>query len=157
MNDKKKSAELMNNPCFLIAHELYDALPIHQFQYNERREWCERVVTIDESDKLQFSITDGPTENVNSKLQPEKFFSESAKADLGPGDSIEICPDGIQLTKDICSLLELSKGMALVIDYGENHSFSNSFRGLKNHQLVKDDQEIIDNIGNIDLTSYVNF
>ena len=78
-------------------------------------------------------------------------------AEKRPGDSIEICPDGIQLTKDICSLLELSKGMALVIDYGENHSFSNSFRGLKNHQLVKDDQEIIDNIGNIDLTSYVNF
>ena len=47
--------------------------------------------------------------------------------------------------------------MALIIDYGEDHSFSNSFRGLKQHQLVKDDQEILDNIGNIDLTTYVNF
>ena len=59
----------MNNPCFLIAHELFDALPIHQFHYNERREWCEKVVTIDESsNQLQFSITDGPTDNTASKL-----------------------------------------------------------------------------------------
>ena len=47
--------------------------------------------------------------------------------------------------------------MALIIDYGENHSFSNSFRGLKQHKIIKDDDEILDNIGNIDLTSYVNF
>jgi hypothetical protein len=26
---KKHAAELMKNPVFLIAHELYDALPIH--------------------------------------------------------------------------------------------------------------------------------
>ena len=47
--------------------------------------------------------------------------------------------------------------MALVVDYGEDHCFSNSFRGLKNHTLIKDEQDILDNIGNIDLTSYVNF
>lgn len=90
-------------------------------------------------------------------MQPEKFFSDEAKKDLKPGDSIEICPEGIQLTRDICNLLELSRGTALVIDYGEDHSFSNSFRGLKNHKLVKDENEILANIGNIDLTSYVNF
>ena len=49
------------------------------------------------------------------------------------------------------------RGMSLIVDYGEPHSFSNSFRGLKQHKLVKDDQEILDNIGNIDLTTYVNF
>lgn len=111
----------------------------------------------DETNELEFVISDGPTENTELKLQPDKFFSEQAKEDLRPGDSIEICPEAIALTKDICSLMELSRGMALVIDYGENHSFSNSFRGLKQHQLVKDDDEILDNIGNIDLTSYVNF
>ena len=47
--------------------------------------------------------------------------------------------------------------MAVVIDYGEDHSFSNSFRGLMKHKLVKDEQKILDNVGNIDLTSYVNF
>lgn len=47
--------------------------------------------------------------------------------------------------------------MALIIDYGENHSFSNSFRGIKDHKLIKNDVEILKNAGNIDLTSYVNF
>lgn len=28
---KMRAIELMKNPCFLIAHELYDALPIYQF------------------------------------------------------------------------------------------------------------------------------
>ena len=76
---------------------------------------------------------------------------------MKPGDQIEICPEAISLTKEICNLLELSRGMGLVIDYGEAHSFSNSFRGLKNHKLVKDETEIMANIGNIDLTTYVNF
>lgn len=148
----------MKNPCFIIAHELYDALPVHQFHYTEQREWCEKVLIINaETQELEFSISDGPTENVQTKLQPEKYFTEEALKDIKPGDSIEICPDATQLTKDICSLLELSRGMSLIVDYGEPHSFSNSFRGLKNHKLVKDDQEILDNIGNIDLTTYVNF
>lgn len=148
----------MRNPCFVIAHELFDALPIHQFHYSDKREWCEKVLILNpETDELEFSITDGPTDNTMSKLQPEKFFTSEAREDLKPGDSIEICPEATKLTKDICNLLELSRGMGLVIDYGETHSFSNSFRGLKNHKLVKDDQQILDNIGNIDLTTYVNF
>ena len=45
--DKKKAAEeLMKNPCFIIAHELFDALPIHQFHYNEKREWCEKIIQL---------------------------------------------------------------------------------------------------------------
>ena len=60
---------LMRNPVFLIAHELYDALPVHQFHMNDQRQWCERVVKINEhTNELEFDITDGPTENVNIKL-----------------------------------------------------------------------------------------
>lgn len=158
-DSKKQKAKFeLKNPCFVIAHELFDALPIHKFHFSERREWCEKVVTINpETDQLEFSITDLPTENTVSKLQPDKYFSDEAKLDLKPGDSIEICSEAVSLTKDICNLLELSQGMGLVIDYGENHSFSNSFRGLKNHKLVKDEADILRNIGNIDLTTYVNF
>ena len=47
--------------------------------------------------------------------------------------------------------------MALVVDYGEDHSFSNSFRGLINHQLVKEEEKILENVGNLDLTAYVDF
>lgn len=32
--DREQAQVFMKNPCFVLAHELYDALPIHQFQYS---------------------------------------------------------------------------------------------------------------------------
>jgi SAM-dependent MidA family methyltransferase len=55
------------------------------------------------------------------------------------------------------SLIEVSRGNALIIDYGEDHAFSNSFRGIKEHKIYKDFPTILDHVGQIDLTSYVNF
>jgi len=60
---------MMKNPCFVIAHELFDALPIHQFHYNAAGEWCEKVVQINQETKeLEFAISPGPTENTITKL-----------------------------------------------------------------------------------------
>lgn len=38
------SEQLEVKPMFLLAHELYDALPIHQFKYLGNENWCEMVV-----------------------------------------------------------------------------------------------------------------
>jgi SAM-dependent MidA family methyltransferase len=56
--------------------------------------------------------------------------------------------------KDLCNIVELSRGMGLIIDYGEDHAFSNSFRGVKDHKLVKEEEAILRNVGNIDLTAW---
>ena len=56
-------------------------------------------------------------------LQPKKLFSEEAKTDLQVGDTFEICPTASDFTKDITALIELSKGAALIVDYGEDHAF----------------------------------
>lgn len=34
---------------FILAHELYDALPIYQFKYLGNNEWCEKVIKIEKS------------------------------------------------------------------------------------------------------------
>lgn len=34
----------MMKPMFVVAHELYDALPIHQFKYLGKDKWCEMSV-----------------------------------------------------------------------------------------------------------------
>ena len=89
-----QARELLKSPCFVIAHELFDALPIHQFHLNQRREWCEKVVALNQdTNDLEFTITDGPTDNTMVKLKPDQFFSKEAKKDLRPGDSIELCPE----------------------------------------------------------------
>jgi len=61
-------------------------------------------------------------------LNPKKFFSAEALKDLKTGDTFEICPEASSITDQICSLVELTKGAALIVDYGEDHAFSNSFR-----------------------------
>jgi len=156
--EMRQAREMMRSPVFIFAHELFDALPIHQFHMNKNYQWCEKVVALDENTgQLEIQISDTPTDNTIVKLKPEEFFSDAAKADMKPGDSYELCPEATNVMQDITNILELSSGMALVIDYGEDHAFSNSFRGLKKHELVKDDQQILDNAGNIDLTAYVNF
>ena len=108
-------------------------------------------------DELVFSESAKNSENVVKVLQPKKFFSDEAKKDLKPGDTFEICPSASNFTQEICSLIELTKGAAVIVDYGEDHAFSNSFRGIKDHKVIKDWPTIFDYIGEIDLTSYVNF
>jgi NADH dehydrogenase [ubiquinone] 1 alpha subcomplex assembly factor 7 len=31
---------------FVLAHELYDALPIYQFKYLGNNEWCEKIIKL---------------------------------------------------------------------------------------------------------------
>ena len=110
-----------------------------------------------QNQELTFGESAPNTENVVKVLQPSKFFSDEAKKDLKVGDTFEVCPSAVDFTKDIAALVELTKGAALVIDYGEDHAFSNSFRGIQNHKLVKEWPKIFDEVGRLDLTSYVNF
>lgn len=75
-----------------------------------------------------FTDSEVNCENVRKVLNPKKFFSKEALQDLKHGDTFELCPEASSITQQICSLVEITKGAALVIDYGEDHAFSNSFR-----------------------------
>lgn len=121
---------------FIVAHELFDALPIHQFKYQGAGQWCEKVIALDRmvqpdgnvEETIVYKDSAIQTETIVKVLQPDKFFSAEAKKDLKPGDQFEVCPGAAQMTQNLCSLIELSKGAALIIDYGEDYAFSNSFR-----------------------------
>ena len=80
------------------------------------------------SGELIFTESQPDPDNVKKVLQPKKFFSEEALKDLKPGDTFEVCPQATKFTQEITALVELTKGSALIVDYGENHAFSNSFR-----------------------------
>ena len=118
--------------------------------------------------EFKFQANKQFTENVDKILKPEKLFGKELEKEIKVGDSIEICPGALTITQEIMSLIEVSRGSALIIDYGEDHAFSNSFRvtffyidrfsqGIKDHKLVKEFDKIIEEVGQIDLTSYVNF
>lgn len=48
------------------------------------------------------------------------------------------------------------KAAGLIIDYGEERAFSNSFRAIRKQKIHKDN-EILKYTGECDLTAYVNF
>jgi SAM-dependent MidA family methyltransferase len=87
---------------FVLAHELYDALPIHQFKYLGNNEWCEKVIKLTRTDNiesLEYSDSDANNENVRKVLNPKKFFSKEALKDLVQGDTFEFCPEASSVTE----------------------------------------------------------
>lgn len=86
--------KLKLSPCLVLAHELYDALPVHQFEFSgDTHQWHERVVSVNQNtQELEFGIQKEPnTENVIKVLKPDKLFTKEMLSEIKPGDTIEIC------------------------------------------------------------------
>lgn len=95
-------ANVPHGPSLMIAQELFDALPVHQFEYTERYEspfilstfsfillmstlccsgWCERLVDIDfedGGDHFRFVLSPGPTPATRVYIGREKLFDPSS-------------------------------------------------------------------------------
>ena len=81
---------LSRNPGLIVAHELFDALPVHQFEY-DGSEWLERRVVLEDE---KFVLQPRPHENVEKILKPEKVFVD---AKLSTGDRYELAYDSLVL------------------------------------------------------------
>lgn len=95
---KEQVKELTQNPVFILAHELFDALPIHQFEYTQERQWQERMVHNTETGQLVLRPSDKGKETVDKVLKPEKLFASQKEGEVKVGDTIEICPGAVTLT-----------------------------------------------------------
>lgn len=124
----------------VIAHEFFDALPVHVFQKIESG-FREVLVDIVDRDSisppikpLRFVLSPGPTLASKTLLGPEHDKIPS-------GSRLELSPSSAQIAKHLANLLQLSHkahlgGTGLVIDYGDDHQFGNSLRGFHRHQIV---------------------
>jgi NADH dehydrogenase [ubiquinone] 1 alpha subcomplex assembly factor 7 len=148
--------EFKGVPTVIIAHELFDALPIHQFEFDTKLGWCERLVNVNPLGKFQIELTRGPNENVQNVLKPERRFSPVAQAALKQGDRIEVSPASMKLMNDICDFFMNNPGVSLIADYGDDRAFSNSLRGIKSHKKLSEEDWLQDP-GEVDLSAYVNF
>ncbi|RLN52034.1 hypothetical protein BBJ29_008266 [Phytophthora kernoviae] len=73
-------ANVPHGPSLMIAQELFDAMPVHQFEYTDRG-WCERLVDIDfedGEDHFRFVLSPGPTPATRVYIGREKLFDPSA-------------------------------------------------------------------------------
>uniref|UniRef100_M0ZLX4 Protein arginine methyltransferase NDUFAF7 n=1 Tax=Solanum tuberosum TaxID=4113 RepID=M0ZLX4_SOLTU len=149
-------------PTIIIAHEFYDALPVHQFQYREHqidffiymqrasRGWCEKMVDVAENSMFQFVLSKQPTP---ATLYLLKRFKWAENEDIGKLEQVEVCPKAIELTQEIAKRIGSDGGGALIIDYGLNGIVSDSLQAIRKHGFVN----ILDDPGTADLSAYVDF
>ncbi|XP_002517464.2 protein arginine methyltransferase NDUFAF7, mitochondrial isoform X1 [Ricinus communis] len=137
------------SPTIIIAHEFYDALPVHQFQ-RASRGWCEKMVDVAEDSMFRFVLSPQPTP---ATLYLVKRCKWAAPEEIEKLNHIEVCPKAIDLTCTIAKRISSDGGGALIIDYGLNGVVSDSLQAIRKHKFV----DILDNPGSADLSAYVDF
>ncbi|GFT28628.1 protein arginine methyltransferase NDUFAF7, mitochondrial [Nephila pilipes] len=123
-----------------LAHEFFDAMPIHKFQKTPAG-WREILVDF-KNGELQFILSRNPT--AAAKL----LIDEKEKR-----DHVEISPGSGILLDDITKRMREDGGITLIVDYGHFGTKTDTFRGFKNHQL----HDPLKNVGDVDLTADVDF
>ncbi|KAJ7970946.1 Protein arginine methyltransferase NDUFAF7 [Quillaja saponaria] len=136
-------------PTIFIAHEFFDALPVHQFQ-RASRGWCEKMVDVTEDSLFRLVLSPQPTPATLYLLKRCKWAATEEIAKL---DQIEICPKAMDLTQAIAQRISSDGGGALIIDYGLHGVVSDSLQAIRKHKFVN----ILDNPGSADLSAYVDF
>nr|CAB3473421.1 unnamed protein product [Digitaria exilis] len=136
-------------PTIVIAHEFYDALPIHQFQ-KASRGWCEKMVDLAEDSSFRFVLSPHPTASL---LYLSKRCGWASSEELEKVEQIEVCPKAMELTEQIADRISSDGGGALIIDYGKNGIVSDSLQAIRKHKFV----HILDDPGSADLSAYVDF
>ncbi|KAK1889452.1 Protein arginine methyltransferase NDUFAF7 mitochondrial [Dissostichus eleginoides] len=126
-----------------IAHEFFDALPIHTFQRTPKG-WREVLVDIDpeKQNRLRFVVSPSPTPASSALIQPEERRSH-----------VEVCADGGVLVQQISRRIVEDGGAALIADYGHDGTKTDTFRGFKGHRL----HDVLSSPGSADLTADVDF
>lgn len=135
---------LSDGPLGVIANELFDALPIRQFQ-KAGGKWHERVVGLSESGQLCFSLS---LSEINVALLPDTHRQAA------PGTIFEYAPARLAFLEILALRLKSQGGFALFIDYGHSQSgFGDTLQAVRAHRYAG----VLERPGECDLTSHVDF
>ncbi|HLH96834.1 MAG TPA: SAM-dependent methyltransferase [Xanthobacteraceae bacterium] len=135
--------EVPEGPSIILANEFFDALPVHQAVMCADG-WHERVVKIDENDKLRFGIARDPIP-LFEQLLPRGMRSQI-------GEIFEWRADQIAL--ELGRRVKHGEGAALVIDYGHIKSApGDTLQAVGKHQYA----DPLLALGQVDLTAHVDF
>ncbi|XP_014663336.1 PREDICTED: NADH dehydrogenase [ubiquinone] complex I, assembly factor 7-like isoform X3 [Priapulus caudatus] len=133
-------------PAVYVAHEFFDALPIHKFQRTGAG-WREIMVDIDSS------ISNALMPSLRFVLAPSVTPATVLINKLETRDHVEICPEGGVIAQSLAMRITEDGGCALIIDYGHNGTNTDTFRGFRSHKL----HDVLCEPGTADLTADVDF
>ncbi|MDA0368063.1 MAG: SAM-dependent methyltransferase [Proteobacteria bacterium] len=135
--------DVPTGPAIVVANELFDALPIHQFQFADGQ-WHERLIEFAEDGAFRFVLD--PT--------GARFPGLNRFADPPPNAIAEICPSGAALALQLAGRLAGHPGAALIVDYGHvQPGFGDTVQGVRAHRA----QDIFDAPGTVDICAHVDF
>jgi NADH dehydrogenase [ubiquinone] 1 alpha subcomplex assembly factor 7 len=134
--------QLKHFPVIIIANEFFDALPIKQFIFSENQ-WQEKVIKLDEKNRLYFCSNKTDSEIVTN-----------LPGDVEDGSIYEFSEDTTVIFNNLLEIILENKGSILMLDYGYfKPQFGDSLQSVYRHKY----NDVLSNIGNADITSYVNF
>ena len=139
-----KIDKLKKIPSIFIANEFFDALPIKQFRKKENT-WFEKFVNYTNKDKAFFFEKKANIKkiekNIGFKISKNQNFIEYS----------ELC---LNYLKKISKIIKKNNGGLLLIDYGYiDGNMKNTLQAVSDHKIAN----ILKNIGNSDITHYLNF
>ena len=139
-----KIDKLKKIPSIFIANEFFDALPIKQFRKKENT-WFEKFVNYTNKDKAFFFEKKANIKkiekNIGFKISKNQNFIEYS----------ELC---LNYLKKISKIIKKNNGGLLLIDYGYiDGNMKNTLQAVSDHKIAN----ILKNIGNTDITHYLNF
>jgi len=127
-----------------LAHEFFDALPIHKFK-NTAEGWRELLIDIDDDDDGSPKFRWVMSKNATPACVLINEFSDQVET--------EICPQaGIVLDKISQKIVNFG-GLCLVADYDSDIHSGDTLRAFRKHQQV----DPLELPGTADLTADVNF
>nr|ODN93190.1 hypothetical protein L203_00459 [Cryptococcus depauperatus CBS 7841] len=140
-----------------VAHEFFDAMPINIFEKTDMG-WREVQVNCDPSFSHDLPISSSglrltlsPSATTLSSLLP---CTSPRFASLPTGSRIEVSQDSFKIMLQLGNLINQGVGgCGLVVDYGADRAFADSFRAFKKHEIVG----VFDSPGECDLTANVDF
>ena len=155
-------------PTILVAHEFFDAMPVHQFTRTERG-WCERLVATRGSVARTQSESDEKDEDASGEDALEMVLSpgltpagalmiprrlEGMPEDVKGGlRQLEISPRTLAIWERVAARVERHGGAAIAVDYGEEGPIGDSLQAIKDHAFVP----VLQDPGSADLSVYVDF
>jgi len=169
--------DVPSGPTCIIAHEFFDALPVHQFRRTERG-WVEKLVAMnEENNSLQFVLSPGATLSSSQLVKRRlKKASKSSSNDNGGGGggggggnnsdmsetlvSLEVSPKSIiHWEKMMDRINDNDKnggrgGAAIAIDYGDEGPLGDTLEAIKDHKFV---ENVLESPGECDLSAHVDF
>ena len=138
-----KINKIKKNPSIFIANEFFDSIAIKQFIKLDNL-WFERFVSINEKKNFFF----------DKKFDMKKFEKKINLKISHKQNFVEFSEIGMDYLTNISNIIKKNKGGILIIDYGYlDKKMKNTLQAISNKKY----SNILENIGNSDITHNINF